>query len=94
MTDTPSPSNKRPVAGSNPPPWALAEIRDDSQNLGDPYNTPITSPCAVDNGSPGSKASSKPSRMVQPSDFQFGKELGSGSWSTVRLIINCKGKPF
>ncbi|PIL23529.1 transporter [Ganoderma sinense ZZ0214-1] len=80
MTDAPSSSDTRPLAGSNPPPWALAEIRDDSKSLGDPTATTLP---AVANGSPGSKVSSKPSRMVQPSDFYFGKELGSGSWSTV-----------
>nr|VWO94516.1 GlcNAc-PI de-N-acetylase [Ganoderma boninense] len=83
MTDTPSSSDTRRIAGSNPPPWALAEIRDDSRSLGDRYDPLVTSPSAGANASSGSRLSSKPSRMVQPSDFHFGKELGSGSWSTV-----------
>ncbi len=92
MTDTPPSSDSRPVTGSNPPSWALAEIRDDSKSPGDHHSAPVAT-SSMSDGSPGSKVSSKPSRMVQPSDFQFGKELGSGSWSTVRLTaINIRKK--
>ena len=76
----------RMASGSNPPAWALVELRDDSRGTpGQP--TPTTTPTPTLNGSTTPETPSKPPSMMSPRDFEFLKELGSGSWSTVRRSL-------
>ncbi len=89
-TSTPSPytmsTSAQPLGGSNPPTWALVGFRDDGEREPDRQGSPATAPTAVtDVPVPVSVASpSQPPKMSSPQDFTFLKELGCGSWSTVR----------
>jgi hypothetical protein len=69
-----SPATTR--GASRPPPSYL------SRELG--YEESSPSP-AVSNGKPASKPSGKPSLQ----DFQFGRTLGEGSYSTVNVPVDC-----
>lgn len=65
-------------ARSKPPAWALVDFRDDEPDVPAPKAPTPATP------TPPSK---RPS-MSKPQDFIFSKELGSGSWSTVRILIS------
>ncbi|KAI0367671.1 kinase-like protein [Pilatotrama ljubarskyi] len=75
------------MAGT-PPPWAYVDMRDEAQAVDRPAATaaPTSPPKApppptAQNSKPASPT--RPPSMTTPKDFEFVKELGCGSWSTV-----------
>ncbi|KAI0822930.1 kinase-like protein [Trametes gibbosa] len=60
-----------------PPAWAYVDLRD--ERIVD--HSAVSAPSVSSAGQ--SASSSKPPSMTSPNDFEFVRELGSGSWSTV-----------
>ncbi|KAH9848376.1 kinase-like domain-containing protein [Lenzites betulinus] len=67
-----------------PPAWAYVDMRDERPRTVD-RSAAVTVSAAPSTASSSARSpsSSKPPSMASPNDFEFVRELGSGSWSTV-----------